>query len=54
MNLAIVLYGHKISSFICCHEDTSDGHLTRISINKYRIIKRNGRAKVTLKFKTSG
>ena len=36
INLAIVLYGlahaHQISSFICCHEDTSANHLTRISI----------------------
>ena len=58
--LAIVLYGrahpHKISSFICCHEDTSDDHLTRISIYKKkqnRITNRSGRAKMTLNFKAS-
>ena len=34
ISLAIILYGwfhpHQISSFICCHEDTSADHLTRI------------------------
>ena len=38
INLAIVLYGgahpHHISSFICCHEDTSADDLTRFSIKK--------------------
>ena len=36
IKLAIVLYGrahpHQISSFICCHEDTSADHRTRFSI----------------------
>ena len=40
INLAIDLYGsahqHQISSFVCCHEDTSADHLTRISIKKDR------------------
>ena len=45
----------QISSFIFHHEDTSAGHLTRISIKKNnRITKRSGRLKVTLDFKTSG
>ena len=52
INLAIVLYGrahpNPISSFICCHEDTSPEHLIRIS----RITKRSGHANVTLNFKT--
>ena len=51
MHLAIVLYGlahpHQISSLICCHEDTSVDHLTKVSIKKYRITERSGRAKVT-------
>ena len=38
INLAIVLYGwahpHQISSFICCHVDTSADHLKRFSIKK--------------------
>ena len=58
INLAIVLYGqnhpYQISSFICCHEDTSANHLTKFTFEKYRIAKRSGRAKVTFNFKTSG
>ena len=38
INSEIVLHGcalpHQISSFICCHEDTSADHLTRFSILK--------------------
>ena len=48
ISLAIVLYGwaypHRISSFICCHEDTCAEHLTK----KYRRTKRIARANVTL------
>ena len=43
ISLAIVLYSwvhlHQISSFICCHEDTSAEHLTRISILKNMVLR---------------